>query len=571
MLRNGLHILAMIGLTANAQTTAVRHEVLITELMADPSPAVGLPAGEFIEVTNVSARTIDLKGWRVTDGNSTGVVPQSLDMPPGSRVILCSRGYVGEYSLHGRSVGLSGFPSLDNEGDLIVLQSPEGRTIHAVAYHPSWYGNAVKAAGGWSLEMIDTGSPCLGAENWTASTYPAGGSPGRRNSVEGRRKDSLPPRLVRTYAVDSVSLVAVFSESLDSASAGDGLRYEIDRQIGRPVSIRPLAPLFIETAIRLPKAMGPKTVYRLTVDMVKDCAGNPMDAKGEVRAGLPERAVDGQLRINEILFDPKKDGADYVEILNLGPGILDASTLLLGPSSAASQSYNLRKGSEKPFLLFPGDHSVFTQDTGSLFRTHAAVDEKLTLEMRTLPVLPDDSGSLVVMDASGRELDAFRYHARMHHPLLYDREGVALERVDPRAPTQDPFNWHSAASDAGYGSPTRRNSQFLAPDSLDGGVSLHPETLSPDMDGFDDLMTVTYHFSESGHTASLDVYDNYGRRVKTIARNTLCGTRGYFRWNGLDERNVRLPSGPYYMVMETIDRKGAKRVWRRPLVIAYRR
>ena len=94
MLRTGLHILAMIGLTANAQTTAVRHEVLITELMADPSPAVGLPAGEFIEVTNVSARTIDLKGWRVTDGNSTGVVPQSLDMPPGSRVILCSRGYV---------------------------------------------------------------------------------------------------------------------------------------------------------------------------------------------------------------------------------------------------------------------------------------------------------------------------------------------------------------------------------------------------------------------------------------------------------------------------------------------
>ena len=111
----------------------------------------------------------------------------------------------------------------------------------------------------------------------------------------------------------------------------------------------------------------------------------------------------------------------------------------------------------------------------------------------------------------------------------------------------------------------------MVPDSLEEAIRLHPETLSPDMDGFDDLMTVTYRFSESGHTASLTVYDTYGRRVRTIARNALCGTEGFFRWNGLDEKNGRLPSGPYYMVMETIDRKGAKKVWRRPLVIAYRR
>lgn len=558
-------------MTANGQTAAVRHEVLITELMPDPSPVVGLPAGEFIEVTNVSARAIDLKGWRVTDGNSTAVVSQSLNLSPGSRVILCSRGYIGEFSSHGSSIGLSGFPSLDNDGDLIVLQSPEGRTIHAVAYNPSWYGNAVKAAGGWSLEMIDAGAPCLGAENWRASRDPLGGSPGRSNSVEGTMRDSLPPRLLRTYALDSVSIVAVFSESLDSASAGDRMRYEIDRQMGRPASARPLAPLFNEVAIRLAGPMMPGTVYMLHAETVNDCAGNPMEKKAEVRTGWPERSVEGQIRINEILFNPVKDGSEYVEVLNLGPGIVDASRLFLGPSSAASQAHNLRKASEKPFLFFPGDHLVFTEDKDAVLHRHPDADESLIVETGTLPSLPDDSGSMVVMDASGRELDAFRYRARMHHPLLYDRQGVALERVDPRSLTMDPSNWHSASTDAGYGSPTRRNTQYAVTDTVVGVIHVEPSTISPDMDGRDDLLTVSYRFRENGHRVSMSVYDMLGRRVAMPVRNALCGTEGRFRWNGMGEADTRLPSGPYYLVMETIDRNGGRRIWRRPLVIAYRR
>jgi hypothetical protein len=566
-----IQLLLLIGMTANAQTVAVRHEVLITELMPDPSPVVGLPAGEFIEVTNISARTIDLKGWKVTDGNSTGVVPQSLNLSPGSRVILCSRGYVGEFSSHGTSVGFSGFPSLDNDGDLIVLQSPEGRTIHAVAYNPSWYGNAVKASGGWSLEMIDEGSPCLGAENWTASRNPLGGSPGRPNSVEGTRRDSVPPRLLRTYALDSMSLVAVFSESLDSASAGDRMRYEIDRQMGRPFSVKPLAPLFDEVAIRLAGPLNPKTVYMLSAQTMRDCAGNPMETKGEVRTGWPERPVEGQIRINEILFDPVKDGSDYVEVLNLGPGIVDASRLFLGPSSAASQAQHLRKASEKPLLFFPGDHLVFTEDKASLLRQHSAADDRLIVETGTLPSLPDDSGSLAVMDAAGRELDAFRYSARMHHPLLYDRQGIALERVDPRSPTMDPSNWHSASTDAGYGSPTRRNTQYAVTDTVVGVIHVEPATISPDMDGRDDLLTVSYRFRENGYRLSMSVYDIFGRKVAMPVRNALCGTEGRLRWNGMGEADTRLPSGPYYLVMEASYEKGRNRMWRRPVVVAYRR
>ena len=563
--------LLLAALTGHAQTVALRHDVLITELMADPSPQVGLPPGEFVEVTNVSTRAIDLKGWRVTDGNSTGLVAQSLPLPPGSRAILCSRGYASEFAILGTSMGLSGFPSLDNEGDRITLVSPEGRTIHSVAYAPSWYGNPVKSAGGWSLEMIDPGSPCLGADNWTASRDPSGGTPGKTNSVSGTVRDSLAPRLLRTYTVDSLHLVAVFDESLDSASGADPKRYEIDKGIGHPVSASPLAPMFHEVSIRLATPMRQGTVYLLSARMQRDCAGNPMTTGMQRRAGLPGTAADRQVRINEILFDPPSGGSDYVELLNLGPGTLDAYDLYLSSTPNVSPSNTPRRCSESPFLVFPGDHIVFSADTGHVVRSHPDADKGLLVRMNALPTLPDDSGSLLVFNAAGRELDGFRYNARMHHPLLYEKEGVSLERIDPLSPTQDTYNWQSAATDAGYGSPTRKNSQYRRMDTASAEIDVDPETLSPDMDGFDDLLTVAYRFKEGGHTASVYVYDPFGRKVRTIARNVLCGSSGYFRWNGLDEVDGRIPSGPYCLVFESMGPNGRARIWRKPIVVAYRR
>ncbi len=61
---------------------ASRYEVIITEIMADPSPAVGLPNAEYVELKNSSGRTLNLQGWRlVTRTSRSGPFPITTYRP----------------------------------------------------------------------------------------------------------------------------------------------------------------------------------------------------------------------------------------------------------------------------------------------------------------------------------------------------------------------------------------------------------------------------------------------------------------------------------------------------------
>ena len=204
------------ALNAKSQTAGT-HNILITEIFPDPLPAVGLPSSEFIELRNMSSIGIDLLNWKIGDGSSTTRISISYLLKPDSMVIICPISAVQSWQPFGPTLGISSFPSLNNDADLVILYSPEGKIIHAVNYQSNWYKNDVKAEGGWTIEMIDIHNPCAGSLNWIASNDPRGGSPGVVNSVNGSNPDEQPPMLLRTSTIDSLSVIAIFDEPLDSS------------------------------------------------------------------------------------------------------------------------------------------------------------------------------------------------------------------------------------------------------------------------------------------------------------------------------------------------------------------
>ncbi|HET6992643.1 MAG TPA: lamin tail domain-containing protein, partial [Bacteroidia bacterium] len=156
-------------------SSATFHDVIINEIFADPSPQVGLPNAEFVEIYNRSSGNFDLNGWAFTDGTSTGALPAHV-LAAGNYLILCANADTALFSPFGPTLGISSWPSLNNAGDNLKILDAGSSVIDSVDYDISWYQNVVKQNGGWSLELINpnSGIGCAPAGNWIASVNAAG-------------------------------------------------------------------------------------------------------------------------------------------------------------------------------------------------------------------------------------------------------------------------------------------------------------------------------------------------------------------------------------------------------------
>lgn len=570
MLRSLLIITTVCLCFINANTASAqnRYDVVITEIMSDPTPQIGLPNFEWIEIRNTTSSPINLQNWRVGDaGGVSGVLPNFL-LQPDSIAIICGTTAAATMQQYGRTFGVTSFPSLDNDGEMIFIRSNIGVTIHAVEYNKTWFNNAVKSDGGWTLEMIDTKNPCSGSSNWKASTDARGGTPGIKNSVEGNNKDQTLPMLIRAFATDSVTVILNFDEPLDSLSGATAANYQLSDGIGSPVSAISISPLFNSVQLKLLTPLLRNKVYSITANNVTDCAGNAIGAFKTAKLGLSSTADSLDIIINEILFNPKTDGADYVEIYNRSNKIINLSSLLLANRSSTGVISNIKQLSLQNIAMFPGEYLVLSEDETIVKRQYTAKNLSAFINLASMPSYSDDKGIVVLVNNAGVVVDELSYDEKWHFALITNAEGIALERIDPNTKTQSKDNWHSASKDAGYGTPSYQNSQFRIDLQVKGDITVTPEVFSPDNDGTDDLLTITYRFPETGYVMNITVFDAGGRPVKALQRNAVCSQSGSFRWDGLNDKLLQLPVGPYVIFTEVFNLAGKVKRFKNQVVLA---
>jgi hypothetical protein len=174
------------------------------------------------------------------------------------------------------------------------------------------------------------------------------------------------------------------------------------------------------------------------------------------------------------------------------------------------------------------------------------------------------------LNEQGNIVDEVAYLDDWHFKLISNEEGVALERIDYDAPSQNEQNWHSAATNVGYGTPTYKNSQYRIDAGVQGEITVTPDIVSPDNDGMDDFATINYSFPEPGYLAGITIFDAAGRPVRYLQRNALCGIKGYFRWDGLGEKNQKLTVGIYIIYTEVFNLQGKTKKFKNVIVLARR-
>ncbi|SES83537.1 lamin tail domain-containing protein [Hymenobacter actinosclerus] len=548
-------------------------QLLITEIMADETPVVGLPASEYLEIHNPSAtRPLDLAGVRLSKGGSTAnpaVFPAGATLLPGEYAVVCGSTRGAQFTAFGKVFALTNFPSLSNAGDQLVLTGRAGRTLFEVTYSDSWYKDGRKKDGGWSLEMVDETNFCGGSENWTASNDPSGGTPGRANSVRTANPDRTAPALLRAVALSPTLVRLFFNEKLDSTAVANPARYTFAPAVGIS-RVLPLGPDFRVVDLQLSTPLQPSQPLTLTVQQATDCVGNASGPAAAVTLALPAPVAAGDVVINEILFNPRTGGVDFVELLNRSAKYLNVQGWQLGsekPDGAVDQ----KPISPGPYVLAPGQLVVLTTDPANIQRYYPNSSEPANfLALPSLPSYPDDAGIVVLTSATNEPLDRFAYHKSMHLKLLDDLNGVSLERIRPEGPSTGE-NFHSAASAVGYATPGRPNSQYQQDPGGDQTFRIEPEVFTPDEDGQQDLTTLNYALDQPGYAASVTIYDAQGRLARRLVRNETLATSGFFQWDGLTDRGQKAAVGYYILHIELLrPNSGEKREYRKTVVVGAR-
>ncbi len=553
----------------------VHYSILINEFMPDPDPSAGLPASAFVELKNVSAGPVNIGGWRLGNGKTTGTIRTDLILDPDSLIILCASAAREAYETFGTTAVVTAFPSLGHLTGELILTGPDEEVIDAVVYDRESFKDPVKANGGWSLERIDGAKPCLGRSNWIASVARTGGTPGKENSVAGSSDENAlngkTTEFVRSYCPDSLHLLLILNGPVDANTVTDLSKYQIEPAAGPVSDAVLLLPFFDQILITLEEPLKRQQVYQVSIEGIRSCG--TVVSRAVVRTGLAEVPDSGDLRFNEILFNPPSFGSDYIEICHAGKSIIDLRNVWLGSRDATGQIKDPRPVTDSSWLLFPGDYLVVTEDAKWLQGRYLVKNPSQLLELPRLPSMPDDRGTLLLQNGSGNRIDELSYDHSWHSPLIADESGVALEKMAIGLPSSQASGWTSAASSAGYGTPTYVNSESEAAgyDSAGPGVTAEPVVFSPDNDGYNDFCFIRVRPGIPGYTANITVYDISGRAVRTLAATATLGIEGRFRWDGLDTNGNELPSGRYVVFSEIFTLTGKVKQFRNVLVLARNR
>ncbi len=514
-----------------------RPQLVITEIMYNPDPD---PAKdyEFIELKNVGATPLDLKGFRFSNGIDF-TFTNSLTLAPGGLGVLVKdpaafTARFGEVAnVAGQYTG-----ALENNGERIVLEGPAGERMFDFSYNNAWY----PATDGYGFSLSIKNERATSAtwdvkESWRASAS-LGGSPGIDEPAVSRPTVLINEILTHTDApqVDSIELYNPGATDVDisnwylSDDRGEARKFKIPS----PTVIRghnyvvfteddfnkdPLAP----TSFAL--SSNGDEIYLFSAD----AAGNLTGFTDGFAYGAAANGVSfGRIVTSDGKVHYTAQTSRTPSVANSAPAIgpVVINEIRYAPNAYEAEFVELKNISSQEVKLYDPDHPENTWKVNGLdfnFPMNVSIpaggiilvvqsDPERFRAANTLPptvpiygpysgALQDDGEMLQLLRPDAPEtvnagsvkipmivVDEVRYNDKAPWPVITSG-GRSLERIFSSEYGDDPLNWRArpGAGSPGLDNPSSdwdawRARVFTASELDDPSIS--GSSVDPDQDGY---------------------------------------------------------------------------------------
>lgn len=536
--------------------SAVR--VTISEIMANPDGVAGLPPVEYVELANISGSDVNLSDWKFYYGDKAFKLPD-YRLKQGFCVILCGKNAFDQFDSSIPKVYIPSFPVLANTGKLLYLEDDLSRLQSVVSYTDQWYGSN-KEKSGYSLERIDLFNHYSSSLNWTASEDQKGGTPGQKNSVSRDNPDNIRTGLLSCTLLQPQMLRLSFNKSMNDVYLSDPDNYGISAPF-EIVSVKTNYPVSDQVDLQLSDSLASGTCLELqllNLICVNGFQADPEQISTVCRSGSLKP---NDLLINELLYYPLKDEAEFIEIYNHSDLPVDLSGLRIATRKSDGSLQYISRISESAIYAAPQQYICISKSVESIARVYETESDGLYVQVDKLPAFSNTGGRVVLLNSTDEVIDEFPFSPGLHAVSAKNQQGVSLERKSVLVSAEETNNWTSSYHPKGA-SPGFRNSLNIPVGDTDAEGRMfwsNQKYFRPASQGDEQFWHLSYNLQELPHKITVEVYAANGLLVRTLLRNKETGGTGEVIWDGKDDHGTTLPIAPYVVYLQYFDSKSQLR------------
>ncbi len=516
-------------------------DLRISELLVDPEPVVLMPEYEGLEIFNASRYMLDLKDLKII--NATG---NHFRLDSGR---LASHDYVWVYD---QKAGIDAFPHINsmpvswpfgflaNSYGELSLANSKDMVLDRIVYTDDYYGSDIKAEGGWTLERINLEHSCTGPENWRASISTIGGTPGQVNSVPVNQYNPEVSsylgwglegnRILHVYFEGSPNLGSANIEIYPNTQGIDSL-FALD-------ATRNHWCMFLKNPLN-----SEDTIVLKFIDLMS-CSEEIHESVYE-KVSLPEPLDSGNLRIDEVMFQPHSDCPEFVEVWNTGQKPIDLKGLrLVVADSPNQQPYASSDLWHKYFSLKPNNRMVIGSSRANLMSCYSGCQALNSSELKRFPALKDDGACIGIANQSLQLLDFAVFDNDLHHSTLAETEGHSLQRLDVHMSGDESRNWRTSPNYESAGLPVLSEGQNLEKQLF----WVESSCFSPNGDGLNDYLELKLKLGSKPAWIELLVLNVNGQEVGSILERTWHLGDFILNWDGQLSNQAMLNVGMYQVL-----------------------